>query len=130
MLRARTRELFTAVNVRNNFMRCLLKDEDYKLFCPQSFRLEYGFDINELNNEEFDKYYDKAVNNKNIRHTVIKAKTLWQKILESQTESGTPYINFIDNVNKNVPYKDNIKQSNLCIEVNIPTNSKEIAQCC
>ena len=128
--RARTRELFTAVNVRNNFMRCLLKDEDYKLFCPQSFRLEYGFDINELNNEEFDKYYDKAVNNKNIRHTVIKAKTLWQKILESQTESGTPYINFIDNVNKNVPYKDNIKQSNLCIEVNIPTNSKEIAQCC
>lgn len=128
--RARTRELFTAVNVRNNFMRCLLKDEDYKLFCPQSFRLEYGFDINELNNEEFDEYYDKAVNNKNIRHTTIKAKTLWQKILESQTESGTPYINFIDNVNKNVPYKDNIKQSNLCIEVNIPTNSKEIAQCC
>lgn len=128
--RARTRELFTAVNVRNNFMRCLLEDKDYKLFCPQSFRLEYGFDINELNNEEFDEYYDKAVNNKNIRHTVIKAKTLWQKILESQTESGTPYINFIDNVNKNVPYKDNIKQSNLCIEVNIPTNSKEIAQCC
>ena len=128
--RARTRELFTAINVRNNFMRCLENDENYFMFCPHAFKLEYGFDLNELNNEEFDTYYAKAINNTNIPNIKIKAKSLWQKILESQTETGTPYINFIDNVNKNVPYKDNIKQSNLCIEVNIPTNSKEIAQCC
>lgn len=126
--RDRTRDLFTAVNVRDNFMRALLEKKDYYLFCPNDFRTKYGFDLNTVHGEEFEKWYDKAI--KEIPVIVINAEELWSNILESQLESGVPYIHFIDNSNKNVPYKETIRQSNLCIEIMIPTNKNEVAQCC
>lgn len=126
--RERTRDIFTAVNVRDNFMEALINKEDYHLFCPNDFRKEYGFDINTTHGEEFTKWYNKAITT--IPTVKVKAEDLWHKVLDSQLESGTPYIHYIDNSNRNVPYKETIRQSNLCIEVMIPTNDREIAQCC
>lgn len=65
----------------------------------------------------------------------VDALELWRKILKTRAETGEPYLLFIDTVNKAVPahHKDKgllIKQSNLCIEIVLPTNHERTAVCC
>lgn len=62
-------------------------------------------------------------------------RELWAKILKSRREKGIPYIHFVDTANKNKPqiYKDTnsvINSSNLCQEIELPTNEKESFVCC
>ena len=66
---------------------------------------------------------------------VMSAKHLWQMILELRMQTGEPYLHFIDTSNRELPQflKDQgleIKQSNLCSEIILPTNEKRTAVCC
>lgn len=115
-VKLRTRDLFTAVNVRNNFMKAVENDTDYYLFCPNEIKKILGIELYHYNNEEFEYWYNQAV--LKVPYKTIKARSLMEKIITSQLESGTPYVLFIDNMNKNVPYKENVNQSNLCVAGN------------
>lgn len=66
---------------------------------------------------------------------VVSARELWQRILETRMQTGEPYLHFIDESNRRLPQwlKDrglSIKQSNLCSEIILPTDSKRTAVCC
>lgn len=71
------------------------------------------------------------------RNTVktVSAKQLWQKILENRVATGEPYLFFTDTVNKAVPEAQqlrglNVKASNLCSEITLPTDNERTAVCC
>lgn len=78
-------------------------------------------------------FYDKHDQEK-IKETVS-AKELWQKILEMRMQTGEPYILYIDTANEQMPeFQKNlgleIKQSNICSEIVLPTDEKRTAVCC
>ena len=65
----------------------------------------------------------------------VSAKALWQKILDIRTQTGEPYIHFIDTSNNKLPHwlKDKglkVRQSNLCSEIILPTDENRTAVCC
>lgn len=65
----------------------------------------------------------------------VDAREIWQRILELRIETGEPYLNFIDTVNRSLPQaqKDlglSVRQSNLCTEITLATNSSRTAVCC
>jgi ribonucleoside-diphosphate reductase alpha chain len=85
---------------------------------------------------DFDDRWDlyDTHNPTHIKDTVS-AKELWQKILEMRMQTGEPYILFIDTANENLPeFQKNlgleIKQSNICTEILLPTNEERTAVCC
>jgi ribonucleoside-diphosphate reductase alpha chain len=66
---------------------------------------------------------------------VVSAKELWQKILEMRSQTGEPYLHFIDTSNKHLPeflknHGLRVNQSNLCSEIILPTNGDRTAVCC
>ena len=99
--------LFNAVNVTNKFMKRLESDE-----------------VIELKDPHTGLYRDR-----------IRARELWERILEARFRTGSPYINFIDTANEALP--EALKQqglkihgSNLCNEIHLPTNKDRTAVCC
>ena len=99
--------LFNAVNVTNKFMKRLEADE-----------------VIELKDPHTGLYRDR-----------IRARELWERILEARFRTGSPYINFIDTANEALP--EALKQhglkihgSNLCNEIHLPTNKDRTAVCC
>ncbi len=99
--------LFNAVNVTNKFMKRLEANE-----------------IIELKDPHTGLYKDR-----------IRARELWERILEARFRTGSPYINFIDTANEALP--EALKQqglkihgSNLCNEIHLPTNKDRTAVCC
>ena len=89
----RARDLFYAVWVSDLFMERVKNSEKWSLFCPDSAKNlsdVYGDDYKKLYEKyEFEKKYIKQVN----------ARDIWLKILDSQMETGTPYILYKDAVN-------------------------------
>jgi ribonucleoside-diphosphate reductase alpha chain len=99
--------LHHAVNVTNDFMRAVENDSDWHLRDP---------------------------NDGTIRET-MRARKLWETILEVRYRTGEPYINFIDTANEALPQalKDRglkIHGSNLCNEIHLPTSEERTAVCC
>ena len=99
--------LFNAVNVTDKFMKRLEADEVIELTDPHTGLVR-------------DK---------------IRARKLWERVLEARFRTGSPYINFIDTANKDLP--ESLKKlglkihgSNLCNEIHLPTNEKRTAVCC
>lgn len=110
----RARNLFIALTINDIFMHRVDKNEIWSLMCPSDCP-----DLIDKYGEEFDKVYIKYENEKNyIRQ--IQARDLWFRIMESQIETGLPYIIFKDAAN----YKSNqknigvINNSNLCVSGN------------
>lgn len=67
--------------------------------------------------------------------TKIDAREIWQRILELRIETGEPYLNFIDTVNRALPQAQKnlglkVRQSNLCVEIDLPTDKDRTAVCC
>lgn len=65
----------------------------------------------------------------------VDARALWARILEVRLETGEPYLNFIDTVNRSLPQSQKdlglvVKQSNLCTEITLPTDDSRTAVCC
>tara|TARA_A100001391_G_scaffold68725_2_gene43923 strand:- start:519 stop:1880 length:1362 start_codon:yes stop_codon:yes gene_type:complete len=99
--------LHNGVNITNEFLKAVEDDTDWRLVDPKS---------------------NEAVK-------VVSARDLWWQIINARAETGEPYIVNIDNCNDALPQKQKdlgleIKQSNLCSEITLPTNEERTAVCC
>lgn len=99
--------IHNAVNVTDDFMHCVMGDKTWHLVDPKT---------------------------REVREKV-KARQLWEMILETRYRTGEPYLNFIDTANKALPkaLQDKglkIHGSNLCNEIHLPTNEERTAVCC
>jgi ribonucleoside-diphosphate reductase alpha chain len=121
----RARDLFYALWIPDLFMERVESDGDWTLMCPHECP---GLD--DVHSEEFVKLYTSYEKEGKGRKT-IKARELWAKILESQIETGTPYMLFKDAANSksNQQNLGTIKSSNLCTEIIEYTSPDEIAVC-
>jgi ribonucleoside-diphosphate reductase alpha chain len=110
----RTLNLHHGVNITNDFMNLI----------EQSMR-----------NEDFDDSWDLISPNNGEVVETVSAKALWIKLLEMRTQTGEPYLVFIDNANDDLPewLKSQglkINGSNLCTEIFLPTSMDRTAVCC
>ena len=99
--------LFNAVNVTDAFMEAVENDGEWQLIDP---------------------------NDGSVRDT-LNARSLWQRLLEARFRTGSPYIHFIDESNRQLPEAQRalglrVRGSNLCSEITLPTNAERTAVCC
>lgn len=99
--------LHNAINITDAFMQAVVEDKDWSLIDPAS----------------------------GLAKNTLKARDLWQRILEVRFRTGEPYLNFIDEANRKLPQslKDKglkINGSNLCNEIHLPTSEDRSAVCC
>ena len=121
----RARDLFYAMWLPDLFMKRVEKNAKWTLMCPNECPGLY-----DCYGDEFDKLYLKYEKQSKGRKT-IKARELWEKILESQIETGTPYMLYKDSANRKSNQKNlgTIRSSNLCTEILEYTSKDEIAVC-
>ncbi|MFD2551706.1 ribonucleoside-diphosphate reductase subunit alpha [Bizionia sediminis] len=121
----RARDLFYAMWISDLFMRRVQEDGTWTLMCPNECP---GLD--EVHSAEFEALYLKYESEGKGRKT-IKARELWEKILESQIETGTPYMLYKDAANRKSNQKNlgTIRSSNLCTEIMEYTSPDEVAVC-
>jgi len=99
--------LHNGVNITNEFLEAVKTDDEWRLIDPKT----------------------------NEPTKVISARELWMRLLETRAETGEPYLINIDRCNEALPkgQKDlglEIRQSNLCSEITLPTNEERTAVCC
>ena len=121
----RARDLFYAMWVSDLFMERVKTNGDWSLFCPNECP-----GLPDCYGDEFKELYEKYEKEGRAKKT-IKAQELWIQILESQIETGTPYICYKDASNRksNQQNLGTIKSSNLCTEIIEYSNSEEFAVC-
>ncbi|WP_448528679.1 ribonucleoside-diphosphate reductase subunit alpha [Raineya sp.] len=121
----RARDLFYALWIPDLFMKRVEANETWSLFCPNE-----APGLHECYGEEFERLYEKYELEGRARK-VVKAQDLWFHILESQIETGTPYMLFKDAANQKSNQKNlgTIKSSNLCTEIIEYTSPDEVAVC-
>lgn len=121
----RARDLFYALWICDLFMKRVEANENWSLFCPNE-----APGLSECWGENFEQLYTKYEAEGKARKTV-KAQELWFKILESQIETGTPYLLYKDAANgkSNQQNLGTIKSSNLCTEILEYTSPDEVAVC-
>jgi len=121
----RARDLFYAMWLPDLFMKRVEKNAKWTLMCPNECP-----GLCDCHGDEFDKLYLKYEKQSKGRKT-IKARELWEKILESQIETGTPYMLYKDSANRKSNQKNlgTIRSSNLCTEILEYTSKDEIAVC-
>lgn len=121
----RARDLFYALWIPDLFMKRVESNGDWTLMCPHECP-----GLADSHSEEFEKLYERYEAEGKGRKT-IKAQDLWFKILESQIETGTPYMLYKDaaNAKSNQQNLGTIKSSNLCTEIIEYTAPDEIAVC-
>ena len=121
----RARDLFYAMWNPDLFLKRVEDNAKWTLMCPSECP-----GLHDCHGEEFDKLYLKYEKEGKGRKT-IKARELWEKILESQIETGTPYMLYKDAANRKSNQKNlgTIRSSNLCTEIIEYTSSDEIAVC-
>ncbi|WP_430399809.1 ribonucleoside-diphosphate reductase subunit alpha [Flavobacterium sp.] len=121
----RARDLFFAMWMCDLFMKRVEEDTTWTLMCPNECP---GLD--EVYGEEFDALYT-SYEQAGKGRKVIRARELWEKILESQIETGTPYMLYKDAANRKSNQKNlgTIRSSNLCTEIIEYTSPDEVAVC-
>jgi len=121
----RARDLFYALWIPDLFMKRVEENGDWTLMCPNECP-----GLPESHSAEFDALYTKYEKEGKGRKT-IKAQDLWFKILESQVETGTPYMLYKDAANSKSNQKNlgTIRSSNLCTEIIEYTAPDEVAVC-
>ena len=121
----RARDLFYAMWIPDLFMKRVEQDGSWTLMCPNECP-----DLYDTYGEEFEALYQKYETESKGRKT-IKARELWEKILESQIETGTPYMLYKDACNRKSNQKNlgTIRSSNLCTEILEYTSEDEVAVC-
>ena len=121
----RARDLFYAMWMPDLFMKRVQEDGKWTLMCPHECPNLY-----DTYGDEFEALYEKYEAEGKGRRT-IKARELWEKILESQIETGTPYMLYKDAANRKSNQKNLgvIRSSNLCTEILEYTSKDEVAVC-
>jgi ribonucleoside-diphosphate reductase alpha subunit len=122
---SRCRDLFTGLWVSDLFMQKVEEDGDWYLMCPNEcpgLQDVYGQDFNEL----YRTYVAQGRYKRKVR-----AREVWDKILKSQVETGTPYMCYKDAVNTKSNQKNigTVKSSNLCTEIMEVSGPEETAVC-
>lgn len=122
---AKGRDLFYALWVPDLFMRRVKADAEWSLFCPDECP-----GLSDVYGDEFDALYARYETEGRQRGKV-KARDLWFRILDSQMETGTPYLCYKDAVNRKTNQKNLgiIRSSNLCSEIMEYSDDKETAVC-
>ncbi len=121
----RARDLFYAMWIPDLFMQRVQENGEWTLMCPNECP-----GLSDTWGDDFEKLYSKYESEGRGRKTV-KAQELWFKILESQIETGTPYMLYKDSANgkSNQQNLGTIKSSNLCTEIIEYTSKDEVAVC-
>ncbi len=121
----RARDLFYALWIPDLFMRRVKENAHWSLFCPNEAPGLY-----DVWGAQFDALYE-SYEKKGLARRTIKAQELWFAIVESQIETGTPYMLFKDacNSKSNQQHLGTIRGSNLCTEIIEYTAPDEIAVC-
>jgi ribonucleoside-diphosphate reductase alpha chain len=121
----RARDLFYALWIPDLFMKRVEDDGEWTLMCPNECP-----GLADTHSDEFEALYTKYESEGKGRKTV-KAQDLWFKILESQIETGTPYMLYKDHANRksNQQNLGTIRSSNLCTEIMEYTAPDEVAVC-
>ena len=121
----KAKDLFYALWIPDLFMEKVEKNEDWYLMCPN---ISKG--LSDVYGDEFKTLYERYVSiNRYIKK--VSARDLWFKILDSQMETGTPYMLYKDacNMKSNQKNLGTIKSSNLCCEIVEYSDSNESAVC-
>lgn len=121
----RARDLFYAMWISDLFMKRVQEDAHWTLMCPNECP-----GLSDTHSEAFEALYMKYEAEGKGRKT-IKARELWEKIMESQIETGTPYMLYKDAANRksNQQNLGTIRSSNLCTEILEFTSPDEVAVC-
>jgi ribonucleoside-diphosphate reductase alpha chain len=121
----RARDLFFALWICDLFMKRVEADGEWSLFCPNE-----APGLSDCHGEAFETLYTQYEAEGRARKT-IKAQELWFAILDSQIETGTPYMLYKDAANSksNQQNLGTIKSSNLCTEIIEYTSPDEVAVC-
>ena len=121
----RARDLFYGLWIPDLFMEKVKSDDNWHLFCPDNCS-----NLSDKYGDEFAELYKKYVT-ENKYTKVIKARELWYHILDSQMETGTPYLLYKDAANKKSNQKNlgTIKSSNLCTEIIEYSDKDQTAVC-
>ena len=121
----RARDLFYAMWTPDLFMKRVEENAEWTLMCPNECPNLFN-----VHGEEFEALYNQYEKEGKGRKT-IKARELWEKILESQIETGTPYMLYKDSANRKSNQKNlgTIRSSNLCTEILEYTSPDEVAVC-
>lgn len=121
----RARDLFYALWIPDLFMKRVEENGEWSLFCPNE-----APGLSDAYGEAFETLYTKYEAEGRARETVP-AREVWNKVLESQIETGTPYMLYKDACNEKSNQKNlgTIKSSNLCTEILEYTAHDEVAVC-
>lgn len=121
----RARDLFYALWIPDLFMERVKNNEHWSLFCPNEAPELYN-----TYGGEFEALYHKYEQEGRARK-VVRAQEIWSAIIESQIETGTPYMLYKDAANKKSNQKNlgTIRSSNLCTEILEYTSADEVAVC-
>jgi ribonucleoside-diphosphate reductase alpha subunit len=122
---SRCRDLFTALWIPDLFMKSVENDQDWHLMCPHECP-----GLQDVYGPAFDELYARYVLQGKFRK-VLKARQIWDAILRSQIETGTPYMCYKDSANEKSNQKNigTIKSSNLCTEIMEVSSPDETAVC-
>jgi ribonucleoside-diphosphate reductase alpha subunit len=122
---SRARDLFYGLWVPDLFMKRVERDENWTLMCPNECP-----GLSDVYGEEFEELYERY-EREGIGRKTVRAQHLWSSIIESQSETGTPYMLYKDTVNRFSNQKNlgTIKCSNLCTEICEFSSVDEIAVC-
>lgn len=121
----RARDLFYALWIPDLFMERVKNNENWSLFCPNE-----APGLSDTYGGEFEALYHQYEQSGKARK-VVRAQDIWSAIIESQIETGTPYMLYKDAANKKSNQKNlgTIKSSNLCTEIMEYTSPDEVAVC-
>jgi ribonucleoside-diphosphate reductase alpha subunit len=122
---SKCRDLFYALWISDLFMERVMGNKVWSLFCPDKCP-----GLSDCHSEAYRELYSKYENEGKFNKQ-INARDLWIKILDSQMETGTPYILYKDAANAKSNQKNlgTIKSSNLCTEIIEYSDSQETAVC-
>jgi len=122
---ARCRDLFTALWIPDLFMKAVENDAEWHLMCPEECP-----GLQDVYGAGFDDLYSRYVFEGKFKK-VLKARQIWDSILRSQIETGTPYMCYKDATNSKTNQKNigTIKSSNLCTEIMEVSGPDETAVC-
>ena len=121
----RARDLFYALWTPDLFMERVEQNADWSFFCPNEcpgLQDAYG--------EEFKQLYE-SYEAQGLARETVPARTVWDKVVEAQIETGTPYMLYKDsaNIKSNQKNLGTIRSSNLCTEIMEYTAKDEVAVC-
>ena len=119
------RDLFYALWIPDLFMKRIQEDGYWTFMCPDECP-----GLSDVYGDEFDKLYIKYENEQKGRHRIL-AREVWFRVLDSQMETGTPYLLYKDACNSKSNQKNlgTIKSSNLCTEIVEYSDANETAVC-